>query len=236
MTGAQYEGLVVNYNNLVASYGGRIVSDDGMRVEVDAGAERALALLREFASSSVASPSLPNHQEDDVRLAFQAGNAAFQINWPYVYPATREGNPTVFRTMRWARLPAADARRPSRATLGGANLAISRTSRHPNEAYEAALCLRSPESQRFSAIHDGVPPTLASVYDDPEVAEVYPMKETILEQLETAALRPVTPAYQNVSAVLSTILSPPAAIDPDRTAKRMRRELQDALESRGVLP
>ncbi|GGM42668.1 sugar ABC transporter substrate-binding protein [Longimycelium tulufanense] len=236
ITGAQYEGLVVNYNNLVASAGGRIVSEDGTRAVVDDGAVRALRVLKDFATSGVTNPALENHKEDGVRLAFQAGDGAFQINWPFVHPATKAGNPDVFRNMKWARLPGVDPGQPGRATIGGANYAISSYSRHPGEAFEAALCLRNPEHQKFSAVKDGVPPTIESVYDEPEIAEAYPMKETIREELKDAALRPVTPAYQNVSTVLSTLLSPPSAIDPERTAARMRTELQDALESKGVLP
>jgi multiple sugar transport system substrate-binding protein len=49
-------------------------------------------------------------------------------------------------------------------------------------------------------------------------------------------MRPVTPAAQNVSTVLSNMLSPIAEIDPQVTAERMRREVQNALESKGVMP
>jgi multiple sugar transport system substrate-binding protein len=68
------------------------------------------------------------------------------------------------------------------------------------------------------------------------MAKPYPMKDAILEELKSAAVRPLTPAYQNVSTLISTILSPPSAIDPQATADRLRKELQDALDSKGVLP
>lgn len=92
------------------------------------------------------------------------------------------------------------------------------------------------ENQKFSAINDGVPPTIESVYDDPEMDEAYPMKETILEQLRNSAVRPLTPAYQSISTVTSAILSPPSAIDPQATADELREAVAAALESRGVLP
>jgi len=237
MTGAQYEGLVVQYNTLVNSVGGHILSEDGSQAVMDQGAVRALEVLSQFANSGVTSPGLSNQREDTVRLAFQAGDsAAFQINWPFVYPATKEGNPAVFENMRWARIPAVDPGTPSRATIGGYNLAVSSFSEHPDLAFEAALCLRNAENQKFSAINDGVPPTIESVYDEPEMAEAYPMKDTIREALQDSSVRPITPAYQNVSTVLSTVLSPPSAIDPPATAQRLREELQDAIESKGVLP
>jgi multiple sugar transport system substrate-binding protein len=234
--GAQYEGLVVLYNTLVASAGGQIVNEDGTKAVMDDNAVRALELLRRFATAGVTSPSFSNTTEDPARLEFQAGSGAFQLNWPFVYPAMQEAAPDLARDVRWARFPAVEAGTPSRVTIGGFNLAVSRYSKHPEESFEAALCLRSAEHQKFSAINDGVPPTIEAVYDEPEMAEAYPMKDVILEELQDAANRPLTAAYQNVSTVVSAILSPPASIDPEETADELRGAVQDALESKGVLP
>lgn len=234
--GAQYEGLVVLYNTIAASAGGTLVDPERGEAVFDAGAVRALEILRRFATAGVTSPSFTNTLEDGARLEFQSGGGTFQLNWPFVYPAMQEAAPELARDVRWARYPAVDPETPSRVTIGGYHLAVSAYSRHPDAAFEAALCLRSPEHQRFSAVHDGVPPTIESVYDAPELADAYPMREVILAELKDAANRPLTPAYQNVSTVMAAILSPPSAIDPEATARRLRSEVQDALESRGVLP
>jgi multiple sugar transport system substrate-binding protein len=66
--------------------------------------------------------------------------------------------------------------------------------------------------------------------------KAYPFKNEILAQIKNGANRPQTPAYQNVSTVISARLSPPAAINPQQTADQLRGEIQDALESKGVLP
>ncbi len=235
--GAQYEGLVVLYNTLVASAGGKIISDDGMRAVMDAGAVRGLEVLQRFASSGVTAPSFTNQLEDDVRLAYQTGGGAFQINWPFVYAAMQKDAPDMVAKTAWARVPAVDPPgTPSRVTIGGYHLGVSTYSRYPRESFETVLCLRSPEHQKFSAINDGVPPTIEAVYAGPEMEEAYPMRDLILEELRDAASRPSTPAYQNVSTVLSATLSPPAGIEPVRTADELRSSLQDALESKGVLP
>ncbi|WP_436493930.1 ABC transporter substrate-binding protein [Actinokineospora sp. HUAS TT18] len=236
MTGAQYEGLVVQFNTLVASAGGKILSDDSTKAVVDEGAVRALQALKDLATSPVSSPSLSNAKEDDIRLAFQGGNAAFELNWPYVYAAMGKANPDLATRFKWAPYPSIDEGKAGTVTIGGFNLAVSEYSEHKPEAFEAAKCLRSAENQKFSAINSGVPPTIESVYADPDMAGPYPMRDAILEQLKTAAVRPLTPAYQNVSTLISTILSPPSAIDPQATADRLRKELQDALDSKGVLP
>jgi multiple sugar transport system substrate-binding protein len=68
------------------------------------------------------------------------------------------------------------------------------------------------------------------------MAEPYPMRQAILDALKTAAPRPKTPTYQNVSTLISAALSPPASIDPPATLDELREQITDALESKGVLP
>ncbi|KKK05727.1 ABC transporter substrate-binding protein [Micromonospora sp. HK10] len=234
--GAQYEGLVVLYNTLAESAGGKILSDDGKRAVMDAGTVRALDQLKKFATSGVTSPSFSNATEDPVRLEFQSGAGAFQVNWPFVYPAMQEANPELAQKVKWARVPGIEANTPSKVTIGGVNLAVSTYSKHPGESFEAAKCIRDAEHQKFSAVKDGVPPTIERVYDDPEMDQAYPMKDTILEELKEPAVRPLTPAYQSISTVMSAILSPPSGIRPEQTADELRSAIADALESKGVLP
>ncbi|OLT48268.1 ABC transporter substrate-binding protein [Saccharomonospora sp. CUA-673] len=250
-TGAQYEGLVVVFNSIVESAGGRILSDDGQRVVVDEGAVEALRILKEVSSTGLTDPSLTNQQEDEVRLTMQQGRGAFQLNWPFVYASYAAEQPEELEHFQWAPYPGVVEGEPGRSTIGGYDLAVSSASQQKPEAFEAALCLRSAEHQKFSALRDGVPPTISSVYDDtepldpsrpadpednPSMATEYPMREDIREALETAAVRPLTPAYQNLSTVMAKVLSPPSEIDPERTAERLRDELTDALDSKGVIP
>lgn len=250
-TGAQYEGLVVFFNSLVASTGGQLLSADGTEAIVDEGVVEALKILKDISTSGITSPSLSNQQEDEVRLAFQNGRGAFQFNWPYVYASYAQEKPHELEHLKWARYPTVDEGDTSRATAGGYNLAVSSYSTNKPEAFEAALCLRKPESQKYQALRSGLPPSIESVYDDttpldpdkpadpetnPTMATEYPPKETIRAALADAAVRPLTPAYQNLSTVTAKILSPPSAIDPERTADELREELDAALKSQGVLP
>jgi multiple sugar transport system substrate-binding protein len=234
--GAQYEGLVVLFNNLVASAGGKIVSDDGTTAVVDAGAVKALQVMQHFATAGVTDASFTNAIEDDVRLAFQSGGGAFQLNWPYVYSSMQADAPDLAKNVAWARYPAIDASTPSRVTIGGSNMAVSRYSKYPKQAFEAVKCLRNAENQKYLAINAGQPPTIEKVYDDPDMLKAYPMKDAILDELKDASNRPLTPAYQNVSTVMSATLSPPASINPETTAKSLKKSIQQGLDSKGVLP
>ncbi len=250
-TGAQYEGLVVVYNSIAESAGGRILSEDGESVVIDSGAVRGLEILKEVSSTGLTDPSLTNQQEDEVRLAFQQGRGAFQLNWPFVYASYASEKPEELQHFKWAPYPGVGEPGTGRSTIGGYNLAVNSSSEHKEEAFEAALCLRSPEHQKFSALMDGVPPTVESVYNDPTpldpskpadaesnptMEQKYPMKDTIRDQLKNAAVRPLTPAYQNLSIVMAKVLSPPSAIDPQSKAQQLRDQLDEALSSKGVIP
>ncbi|MEC3981473.1 ABC transporter substrate-binding protein [Amycolatopsis sp. H20-H5] len=249
-TGAQYEGLVVFYNTLVASAGGHILSDDGKSVVMDEGAVRALELLKTLTTAGITDPSLANQKEDEVRQAFQRGQAALELNWPYVYASYSKEKPQDLAHVRWTRYPSVVPGEPSRVTIGGFNLAVSTFSPHKPEAFEAALCLRRAESQKYQAVEDGLAPTIASVYDDttpldptrpaaannPTMQGQFPMKADILAALAHAAIRPLTPAYQSLSTVISKVLSPPSEIDPRATADELRKRLTDALNSKDIIP
>jgi len=237
-TGAQYEGLVVTYNSLVSSAGGEILSADGKKVVLDEGALKALEILKEATDSGITHPSLTVSQEGETQHQFEdkGSEAAFELNWPFVYPAMKDGNPDRFKNLEWTTYPGIDG--PGKSTIGGNNFAVSALSSKKPQAFEAAKCLRNAENQRFSAINDGVPPTIESVYagDDKEFVDAYPMWETILDELQDPAVRPQTVVYQNLSTITSKLLSPPAEIDPQDTIEELRDGLQKALESKGVLP
>jgi multiple sugar transport system substrate-binding protein len=68
------------------------------------------------------------------------------------------------------------------------------------------------------------------------MASAYPFHADILTALQTASVRPKTPAYQTVSIVISHHVSPPASIDPVATEKALVPEINDALASKGVIP
>ena len=74
------------------------------------------------------------------------------------------------------------------------------------------------------------------MFDNPESSAAYPMKDVMLQELENAVPRPVSPVYQNISTTLSTTLSPPAAINPQASAERLRTAIQDAIDGKGILP
>ncbi|CAM5319517.1 sugar ABC transporter substrate-binding protein [Streptomyces pilosus] len=234
--GAQYEGLTVWFNSLLNSAGGSILNPAATEPSLGPPAVRAASVMRDLAGSPAADPSLPNQMEDQNRLAMESGVAAFELNYPFVYPSMRSNNPKLFENFRWAPYPRVDAGRPARPTIGGIDLAVSSYSRHPDLAFEAALCLRNRENQLTAALEGGLPPTLRALYDEPEFMKQYPFSKEVLASLESASVRPVTPAYQNVSIVVSHTLSPPSEIQPEKAVDTIGDQIDQALRSEGVIP
>jgi trehalose/maltose transport system substrate-binding protein len=234
--GASYEGLTVWINAMVLSAGGRILSDDGQRVVLGAPAAKGVSVIGQLARSPAADPSLGVQMEDQNRLAFETGKAAFEINYPFVYPSAQADVPALARQMGWAEYPRVDANLPSRPPVGGIDLAVSAFSQHKEQAFDAIMCLRNKENQLRNAIKGGLPPTLASLYKDPRLIKGgYPFAAEIFDSLQRGGVRPKTPAYQSVSVALQNTLYPPSVAGPGRLGQ-LRSQLQDAIESKGLIP
>jgi len=92
----QYEGLVVWFNTLLESAGGRVLSEDGKTVtlvdtpEHRAATVRALQIIKSVATAPGADPSVTQTDEGTARLALEAGNAALEVNWPFVFSSMLE--------------------------------------------------------------------------------------------------------------------------------------------------
>jgi multiple sugar transport system substrate-binding protein len=230
--GAQYEGVVVWFNSLVQSAGGTIVEGD--KVTLDNAGLKAAAIMKRLATSPAGDPSLSAQMEDQNRLAFEQGEAAFEVNYPFVYPSAKADVPAIFKDMAWRPYPRVDASRPAKAPVGGINWGVGAYTNHPDEAFEAATCLRDAENQREAAIKGGLPPTLSRLYDEPGLRKSYPFADLIRSEVETGAVRPQTPAYEDVSLAIATTVSPPSNIQLNGFVPSLRAKLQDALESKGL--
>ena len=234
--GAQYEGVTVWFNSLVASAGGSILTPSGQQASLGAPALKSLQIMSLLAHSPAADPSLSVEQEDQARLAMEGGTAAFELNYPFVYPSMQMDNPQLFKHFKWAAYPRVDANIPSHVTIGGIDLAVSKYSAHPDLAQQAILCLRNRANQSVAAIKGGLPPTNLTLYSDPSFIKAYPYAAAIKASLLSASVRPKTPAYQNVSIVISHAVSPPSGINPNATLSQINSGIKNALADKGLVP
>ncbi len=232
--GRQYEGLTVWFNSLVDSAGGQILSGPST-VAIGPPVAEAAKVMHDLATSAGADPGLSNAQEDQGRLGFETGAAAFELNYPFVYPSIVADKPKLAKQMGWALYPRVDAGKPAKVTIGGINLGVSSYSSHPAAAFAAVRCLVGRQNQLVDAVKGGLPPTLASLYDDPKLAKAYPFHALIKQELSDPGVRPQTPAYSDVSLAIQKGLSPPSSINPQKVVKSLASQIKDALSSGALI-
>ncbi len=122
-----------------------------------------------------------------------------------------------------------------RVSIGGYNLGVSAYTMHPQLAFDAVRCLIQPANQRRDAIKGGLAPVLASIYDEPAFAKLYPFHALIKSQLENYGLRPQTAAYADVTLAIQKALSPTSNIDPSSVVSTLRNEIKLSLSSEALL-
>jgi multiple sugar transport system substrate-binding protein len=251
----QYEGLVVWFTTLLGSAGGRVLSDDGKTVTLtDTAAHRAatikaLQIMKSVATAPGADPSITRTDESTARLAVEDGNAALEVNYPFVLPSMLENavkggvgflplgkRPDLTAVFGFAPYPGVQPGQPAEVTIGGLNLAVAKTTRHKAEAFEAIRCLRNLANQKYLSLHGGLPAVRDSLYSDPQFQAKYPMYGIIRQQLTNAAVRPATPVYQAVSTRISATLAPITRIDPAKTADELSVQVQKAIDGKGLIP
>ncbi|MGI8429588.1 MAG: extracellular solute-binding protein [Solirubrobacteraceae bacterium] len=230
--GAQFEGLVVWFNSLVDSAGGQIVTSDN-KVVVDRSSQLAASIMQRLATSPAADPSLNTAKEDQARTGFEKGQAAFEINYPFVWPAAAKAG--IQGKMGYALFPTVNPGSAPHVSIGGYNLGVSSYSKHPQQAFQAIACLSQPVNQVRDAIKGGLAPVTASIYDEPSIAKQYPFHALLKTQIEHYGIRPKTAAYADVSLAIQKALSPTSSIQPSTVVSSLRDEIKKSLSSGALL-
>lgn len=229
--GIRAEALTVWLNALIESAGGHIIEETAddpedivLGLDSEAGREAA-RVMNDLATSGAVGPAFSTAGEDSSVTDFEEGDAAFMVNWPFVWgralAAVEAGTleQSVPDDYGWTIYPAVVEDEPAAPPYGGINLGIGAYSENVDAAYEAAECIVSEENQAYYFTSNGNPAAKASVYDDPDVIEVFPQAPVIRESLEMAKPRPQTVYYSEVSGALQREYHPATAIDPETTGK-----------------
>ena len=107
-----------------------------------------------------------------------------------MYPSIQADDPKLAKQMGWTYYPSVNPGQPAKVTIGGSNLGVSSYSKYPEFDYAAIKCLTDPANQKVDAIKGGLPPTLASLYNDPALAKPYPFKALISSSSPTPGSGP----------------------------------------------
>ncbi|MDQ3728890.1 MAG: ABC transporter substrate-binding protein [Actinomycetota bacterium] len=237
--GNRYEGFTVWINSMIETAGTEVLSGPTEVALEEEATQEAIATMAELASSAIAPPNIDTSTEDTARLGFEAGESAFMINYPFVYPSAKENAPEVFEQMAATKYPAISEDLPSRPPLGGINLGVSKFSDHPDLTFDAISCLVQPENQVIAATLGGLPPVTEDLYDSKEIDKAYPgFADDIRTSIEDAAPRPLTPAYTDLSLALQRALHPIGDVAPsdvDAVYDDLLDKVEQAVKREGLL-
>ena len=218
--GASYEGLTCDFLELAFAAGGKVLSDDGKKSEINSPQNlKALQFMVDGIKNGDAPKAVTTYMEEESRRAFESGKYAFMRNWSYAYALGNAKGSKVAHKFKVAPFPQFEGGK-SAAILGGHNLVISAYSKNPKGAVQLIEYLTSPEIEKVNFADFSITPTTTATYSDPEVQKKIPFADALLKNVQAAHARPVSPVYpqisqaiyKNVNAALSGQTSPQEAL------------------------
>jgi multiple sugar transport system substrate-binding protein len=198
---SQAECLICDYTTILASFGGSMVDPSGRPTLNSAANKKALQFMVDSIKAGITNPKSTEYIEDNVRDAFDAGTAAFVLNWTYNYAAAKDPSGSkVVDDVVIGTIPGSGAVK-SATVNGGQPLAITAGSKHPYEAWTYILYLTGKDFQK-KYVQNALP-IWKSLYDDPEVVKSNPeVVKAAKVQYAYIVNRPKVPYYSALSSML----------------------------------
>jgi multiple sugar transport system substrate-binding protein len=217
--GASYEGLTVDYLELAFAAGGKVLSDDGKKSEINSPENlKALQFMVDGIKSGAAPKAVTTYMEEPARRAFEAGKATYERQWPYAYALGNDA-PKIKGKFDVAPYPSFEGGGKA-AILGGHNMVISAYSKNPGATLKFIDYMTSAPVMKSNAIKYSKAPVLKATYQDAAVQKALPFYKELQQSVENGKSRPVSPVYslissaiyKNVNAALAGEKDPQAAL------------------------
>jgi trehalose/maltose transport system substrate-binding protein len=230
--GAPYEGLTCNFVELSSAAGGRILSEDGKKAELDSPENlEALKLMVDGMKSGGAVKASVTYMEEQARQAFEAGKATFMRNWSYAYALGKKAK-QVKDVLEVTPLPPFEGA-GSGGVLGGNGPVIASFTDNPEGALVWLDYWTSEETIKRDAAEYALPPTMPQIYDDAEVVKTLPYAKELRTAVENATSRPVSPVYAQISEAIYENVNKAIAgqQSPEDALENGQRKIEQALAS-----
>lgn len=222
----KYEGLTCNFSEAVDSAGGTVVDDSGKPNVNTPQAKQGLDFLVNGFKSGLIPKEAITYQEEPSRRAFEAGKLVFVRNWPYQWAlSNKKGSSKVAGKFQVAPLPGLNG--PGAPTLGGHDLAISQFAKNKATALDFIKYLTSAEVEKGNLLATSEAPTLAALYDDPELQQKFPYLQILKTSVLNAKPRPQAVRYGDVTAAIQEDAY--AALSGKMTSDQALADLQTKL-------
>ncbi|NUP79059.1 MAG: ABC transporter substrate-binding protein [Nonomuraea sp.] len=226
----KYEGLTCNFSEAVNSAGGTVVDPATGRPDVNTpAAKQGLDFLVAGFKNGVIPEQAITFKEEEGRRYFQEGKLLFHRQWPYQYALADKDDGSSKVAGKFAVAPLPGLSGPGAPTLGGHNLAVSAFAENRASALDFVKFLASEERQRANLLASSEAPTLAALYDDPELQRKYPYLTVLKESVLNAKPRPQAVRYGDVTAAIQEAAY--AAISGARPSAEVLVDLQAKLQT-----
>jgi len=198
---SQAEALICDYTAVSESFGGHMVGSDGApTIDSDANV-KALEFMAKSIKDGLTNPKSTEMLEDDVLSTFVAGNAAFGLNWTYMYAGAKDpAKSKIGDDVGIAPIPGVEGVK-SATVNGGMPLMITSGSKHPDAAWSYILSISSKDVQKKLA--KNALPIWKSLFDDASVVATSPEVVSVSKvQYDYIKNRPQVPYYGELSTEL----------------------------------
>ena len=210
---SQAEALVCDYTTLVSGFGGSFYQNGKLDFSTPASL-KAVTLMKTSLDQGLSNPASREYLEEDVRKAFSNGDAAFALNWTYMYNMANDPKQSkVAGDVGIVPAPGDTPDKPG-AVNGSMGLGIAKASQHPEEAWQYIHYLTSqPVQEKYAKL--SLPVWKAS-YQDPAVAKG---QESLIAAADKS---------------LNVMLSRPETADYSRLSNTLQQQLQSVLQGKAT--
>ncbi len=200
---SQAEALICDYTALSEAFGGGMIGADGKPALTADGNVKALDFMVKSLKDGISNPKSTEMLENDVLATFTAGNAAFGLNWTYMYAAGKDpAQSKIGDDVGIAPVPGTSAA-ASATVNGGMPLMITSGSKHPDAAWKYILYISSKDVQKSLA--KNALPIWKDLFDDAGVIATSPEVVTVSKfQYDYIRNRPQVPYYGELSTELQS--------------------------------
>lgn len=203
---AQAEAVICDYTTLLSAFGGSFLDANSKPVFDQGGGLKALEYMKSTLDVGVTNPNSKEYLEEDVRRVFQNGEAAFALNWTYMFNLANTGNDSKVKgQVGVVPAPGVTGAASISAMNGSMGLGVAATSMNQDAAWDFVTYMTSQPTQNAYAKLSL--PIWTSSYSDPAVMEG--QKDLIAAaSVSLAAMypRPTIPKYNELSSLIQVAI------------------------------
>jgi multiple sugar transport system substrate-binding protein len=202
---AQAEAVICDYTTIAAAKKSEFFTDGKPAFE-KGGSLDAVKYMADSLTSGLSNPNSKEYLEEDVRKVFSAGEAAFALNWTYMYNLTQKPEESkVVGKVGIAPAPGVEGMTEASAVNGSMGLGIMSGSTKPDAAWKFITFMSSqPVQNKYAQLSL---PIWKSSYDDPAVTKG---QEAVVAAAKISiglmTPRPQFASYPELSKLLQTAI------------------------------